>query len=58
MWFHAPLNLDHWLLFAQDSPVAAGGRGITRGLMFDQDGTLVASACQEILMRTQPAAQR
>jgi acyl-CoA thioesterase-2 len=52
MWFHAPVDLDEWLLFAQDSPVAAGGRAITRGLLFDQQGQLLASACQEILMRT------
>ena len=54
MWFHAPLDLGRWLLFAQDSPVAVGGRAMTRGLMFDPDGVLVASACQEILMRTSP----
>jgi len=55
MWFHAPLDLREWLLFAQDSPIAAGARALTRGLMFDQHGRLVASACQEILMRPGPA---
>jgi acyl-CoA thioesterase-2 len=52
MWFHAPLDLSRWTLFAQDSPSAGGGRAITRGLMFDDAGRLLASACQEILMRT------
>ncbi len=56
MWFHAPVDLRQWLLFAQDSPVAAGGRALTRGLMFNHDGQLVASACQEILMRSPAAA--
>ena len=55
MWFHAPLDLRQWLLFAQDSPLAAGGRAITRGRMIDQHGRLLATACQEILMRA-PAA--
>ncbi|MCZ6710401.1 MAG: thioesterase family protein [Gammaproteobacteria bacterium] len=52
MWFHAPVDLRQWMLFVQDSPVAAGGRAITRGLMFNPDGELIATACQEILMRT------
>ena len=52
MWFHAPLDLSSWLLFAQDSPVGAGGRAMARGRMFDADGALLASVCQEILMRT------
>ena len=51
LWFHQPIDIGEWLLFAQDSPVAAGGRGLTRGLFFSEDGTLVASAYQEILMR-------
>ncbi|MFP6837847.1 MAG: acyl-CoA thioesterase domain-containing protein [Pseudomonadales bacterium] len=58
MWFHAPLDLRQWMLFAQDSPVAAGGRAITRGLMFNPVGELVASVCQEILMRTTVSASR
>jgi len=38
---------DEWLLYAQDSPSAQGGRGLTRGLIFKPDGTLVASVAQE-----------
>ena len=51
LWFHAPIELNDWLLFAQDSPVAARTRGLTRGQFFRADGTLVATAYQEILMR-------
>jgi acyl-CoA thioesterase-2 len=51
LWFHQPVDLSEWLLFAQDSPVASHGRGLTRGLFFNEDGRLVASAYQEILMR-------
>jgi len=31
MWFHRPFRADRWLLYAQDSPVAYGGRGLARG---------------------------
>ncbi|MDP1876592.1 MAG: thioesterase family protein [Actinomycetota bacterium] len=52
IWFHATIRTDRWLLFAQDTPVARGGHGLARGLFFDTEGTLVASAVQESLMRT------
>ncbi|MEM8553113.1 MAG: acyl-CoA thioesterase II [Pseudomonadota bacterium] len=51
MWFHRPFRADEWLLYAQDSPSSSGSRGFTRGLIFSQDGRLVASATQEGLMR-------
>lgn len=47
MWFHRPFRADDWLLYAQDSPNARGGRGFTRGLLFKPDGMLVASVAQE-----------
>mgnify|MGYP002715485993 CR=1 FL=1 len=47
MWFHRPFRADEWLLYAQDSPSAQSGRGLTRGLIFKPDGTLVASVAQE-----------
>ncbi|MEM7693977.1 MAG: acyl-CoA thioesterase II [Pseudomonadota bacterium] len=51
LWFHRPFRADEWLLYSQDSPSSAGSRGFTRGLIFARDGTLVASAVQEGLMR-------
>jgi len=51
MWFHKPCRVDEWLLFAYDSPRAAGARGLARGLIFDQSGVLVASTAQEGLIR-------
>jgi acyl-CoA thioesterase II len=51
MWFHRPFRADDWLLYAQDSPTATGGRGLSRGLVFTQDGTLVATVMQEGLIR-------
>jgi acyl-CoA thioesterase-2 len=52
MWFHRPFRVDRWLLYAQESPAAAGARGLARGEVFTQDGTLVVSVMQEGLIRT------
>jgi acyl-CoA thioesterase-2 len=51
LWFHRPVRADQWLLYAMDSPSASGARGFTRGQIFDQSGTLIASVTQEGLMR-------
>jgi acyl-CoA thioesterase II len=51
IWFHRPFRADEWLLYASDSPSAAGGRGFTRGSIFTRDGRLVASVVQEGLLR-------
>ena len=53
MWFHAPVKADEWLLYVKDSPFSGGARGFTRGNIFDQSGTLVASVTQEGLIRPQ-----
>ncbi|HVH07522.1 MAG TPA: hypothetical protein VNE71_16140, partial [Myxococcota bacterium] len=44
-----------WLLYAQESPAAAGARGFARGMIYTRPGQLVASVAQEGLMR--PAAK-
>jgi acyl-CoA thioesterase-2 len=51
MWFHRPVNIENWHLYAQDSPSASGGRGFIRGSLYAEDGTLVASVAQEGLIR-------
>lgn len=51
MWFHRPCRLDDWMLYTQDSPSAAGARGMTRGSIFTRDGRLIASVAQEGLIR-------
>ncbi len=51
MWFHCPVRVDQWLLYSFDSPRAFGGRGTSRGMIFTQDGKLVASTAQEGLIR-------
>ena len=51
LWLHRPFRADDWLLYAQDSPNMVGARGLSRGLIFARDGTLVASVAQEGLVR-------
>jgi len=51
LWFHRSFRVDEWLLYAFDSPVSGGGRGFTRGQIFNQQGELVASVAQEGVMR-------
>lgn len=51
LWIHDDFRADEWLLYSTDSPWAGRGRGINRGLIFAQDGRLVASVAQEGLIR-------
>ena len=52
LWFHRDVRVDDWLLYDLDSPSSAAARGYSRGEVYQADGTLVASAMQECLMRT------
>jgi len=56
LWFHRPFRADEWMLYAQDSPSSHGARGFCRGNVFTRDGVLVASVCQEGLMRERTSA--
>jgi acyl-CoA thioesterase-2 len=51
MWFHRPVRVDEWLLYALVSPSSSGSRGLSFGRIFDRRGRLVASTAQEGLMR-------
>jgi acyl-CoA thioesterase-2 len=51
MWFHRRMRVDDWLLYSTDSPSASGARAFARGSVFARDGRLVASTCQEGLVR-------
>jgi acyl-CoA thioesterase-2 len=51
MWFHRPFRADEWLLYTQESPAAAGARGLVTGRLFTRTGTLVVSVAQEGLIR-------
>jgi acyl-CoA thioesterase-2 len=51
MWFHRPFRADEWLLYAQHTPFAGGGRGLATGQVFTEGGDLVVSVVQEGVVR-------
>ncbi|MDP3967269.1 MAG: thioesterase family protein [Nocardioides sp.] len=51
MWFHRPVRMDDWLLYAQEAVSVEDGRGTGVGRFFASDGTLVATVVQEGMIR-------
>jgi acyl-CoA thioesterase-2 len=51
VWFHAPLRVDEWFLYEQESRWAGGARGLAHGEIYDAAGTLCATTMQEGLVR-------
>ena len=51
LWFHRPFRADDWLLFATEAITTVNGRGLVRGHFFTKQGLLVASVCQEGVLR-------
>ncbi|MFE7072826.1 acyl-CoA thioesterase [Streptomyces sp. NPDC057620] len=51
MWFHRPFRADEWLLYDQESPSAAGGRGLGQARIYTQDGRLAITVIQEGVVR-------
>ncbi|HUF34268.1 MAG TPA: acyl-CoA thioesterase domain-containing protein [Acidimicrobiales bacterium] len=51
LWFHRPLRADEWLLYDLEAVAVAGARGLSRGTLSTEDGVLVASVAQEVLLR-------
>lgn len=51
IWFHGPIAMQNWHLYAMDAPFTGGARSFNRGMIFAEDGRLVASTAQEGLMR-------
>jgi acyl-CoA thioesterase II len=51
IWFHRPTRFDRWHLHTQQTVAISGHRGLVRGAIHDQDGHLVASVMQEVLVR-------
>jgi acyl-CoA thioesterase-2 len=58
LWFHRECRADRWLLYAIESPNAAGARGFARGQLFTEGGELVASTAQEGLIRVVDVEKR
>lgn len=57
LWFHHDVRVNDWLLYHMESPWAGGGRGFTRGSIYDRHGRLVASSAQEGLTRLRVATK-
>jgi acyl-CoA thioesterase-2 len=51
MWFHRQARVDEWMLYVQESPSAQGGRGLSLGRIFSQEGLLLATVAQEGMVR-------
>ena len=51
MWFHRPVGMDDWLLYAQEVLAVEDGRGTCTGRFFTTDGVHVATVVQEGLIR-------
>ena len=57
MWFHRPGPVDGWLLYAQQALAAGSGRGAAIGRFFARDGTHLATAVQEGMIREPQGGQ-
>jgi acyl-CoA thioesterase-2 len=57
VWLHREVRIDDWLLYDQVSPLTFGARGLSQGRYYTREGVLVASMCQEGLLRriTEPS---
>lgn len=51
MWFHRPLRVDRFMLYAQSSPSSGDGRGLCLGQMFGLDRSLAITVVQEGAIR-------
>ncbi|MET3986095.1 acyl-CoA thioesterase II [Streptomyces sp. PvR034] len=51
MWFHRPFRADEWLLYDQESPSAAAGRGLGQARIWTRDGRLAVTVIQEGVVR-------
>jgi acyl-CoA thioesterase-2 len=51
LWIHHPPRVDGWLLYASESPMAHGARGLILGAIYDAAGKRIASVAQEALVR-------
>ena len=50
LWFHGLPDVNDWLLYEVESPIARAGFGLGRGALYDRRGTLLASAAQQALL--------
>ncbi|RJO69354.1 acyl-CoA thioesterase II [Nocardia panacis] len=55
IWFHRPFRFDEWALYATESPVASGSRGLATGRFYSREGELLATTVQEGVIRHFPS---
>ncbi|MCH4159253.1 MAG: thioesterase family protein [Bifidobacterium minimum] len=51
MWWYRDVDINDWLLYVQDTPTAAHGRGLGTAKVYDRDAGLVATMAQEAMIR-------
>ena len=51
IWFHRQPTFNDWHHYVTESPWAGNGRGFCRGALYDQQQRIVASVCQEGMIR-------
>lgn len=54
LWIQLPGRVDDWLLYEIDSPSACNSTGLSRGLIYNREGVLLASSAQEAMIRVAP----
>ena len=54
LWFHRPARADRWLFYDLQAVVNRANRATVRGTMFREDGALVLSMAQELVIRPVP----
>jgi acyl-CoA thioesterase-2 len=54
LWWHRPVRTKGWLLYDLHALSVHGARGLSRGVLHDRSGRLVASSTQEVLIRPRP----
>ncbi len=55
MWWYRDVDINDWLLYVQDTPTAAHGRGLGIAKVYTRDGSLVAAMAQEAMIRVPDA---
>ncbi|KHJ89754.1 hypothetical protein OESDEN_10412 [Oesophagostomum dentatum] len=59
VWMHQhEMRADQWMLFENTSTVAGRGRAFTTGKLWSEDGTLILSCTQEIVLRSRGTVSR
>lgn len=54
MWFHRPVDVDEWILYAQEAESLQSSRGLALGRFFDRSGRLLATVAQEGMISHRP----